>query len=69
MVMTKHLESKQDQIFQVVGKTGASDLFVFGLKSDLKLNQDQIEETLSKLQIRIYPLWESIKDLDPNLGS
>ena len=30
-----------------VGKTGASDLFVDGLKSDLKLNQDPIEETLS----------------------
>ena len=30
-----------------IGKTGASDLFADGLKSDLKLNQDQLEETLS----------------------
>ena len=30
-----------------VGKTGARDLFVDGLKSDLKLNQDEQEETLS----------------------
>ena len=30
-----------------IGKTGASDLFSDGLKSDLKLNQDLLEETLS----------------------
>ena len=30
-----------------IGKTGANDLFADGLKSDLKLNQDPSEETLS----------------------
>ena len=30
-----------------VGSTGAKDLFADGIKSDLKLNQDPLEETLS----------------------